>query len=93
LTQINKAWAQVISDDRFRSQCAPGKVLYTRLSVPHIKKPEIGKLYVMCLYQARGARNKSSRSTSAITLAVNPWDVQLVSEFKGRPSSIVKLLH
>lgn len=83
----------VIQDERFRSQGGRGKLLYTRLSIPHTKNPEVGKLYVTCLHQARGARAKSARSSIAVTLAVNPWDVQLASEYKGNPSSIVKQLH
>ena len=83
---------QVLEEERFRSQGGDGKLLYTRLSVPHLRATEIGKLYVTCLYQPRASRGKSSRSMSAITLAVNPWDVQLASEYKGSPNSIVKHL-
>ena len=83
---------QVLQDERFRSQGLGRKVLYTRLSVPHTRTTEVGKLYVTCLHQPRASGNKSSRSSMAITLAVNPWDVQLASEYKGNPSNIVKHL-
>jgi hypothetical protein len=83
---------QVLEDERFRAQGAGGKVLYTRLNVPHIRSPEVGKLYVTCLHQPRSAKGRSTRSATAITLAVNPWDVQLASAYAGPPGNVVKHL-
>lgn len=83
---------QVLEDERYRAQGAGGKVLYTRLNVPHVRRPEVGKLYVTCLHQPRSAKGRSTRSATAITLAVNPWDVQLASAYAGPPGSVVKHL-
>ena len=83
---------QVLEDERFRAQGAGGKVLYTRLNVPHVRVPETGKLYVTCLHQPRTTRGKSTKSATAITLAVNPWNVQLASSYVGPPGSVVKHL-
>ena len=83
---------QVLEDERFRAQGAGGKVLYTRLNVPHVRSPQPGKLYVTCLLQPRCARGRSTRSATAITLAVNPWDVQLASAYTGPPANVVKHL-
>jgi hypothetical protein len=83
---------QVMEEERFRSQGAGGKVLFTRLNVPHVRKPETGKLYVTCLYQPRTSRGKSVRSAVSMTLAVNPWDVVLPSLYSGSPSSVLKHL-
>jgi hypothetical protein len=83
---------QVLEEERFRSQGRGGKVLYTRLNIPHVRVPEIGKLYVTCLHQPKTSHGRSSRSATAITLAVNPWDVQLASAYTGLPTSVVKHL-
>jgi hypothetical protein len=83
---------QVLTEERFRSQGAGGKVLFTRLNVPHVSNPEAGKLYVTCLYQPRTSRGKSVRSAVSITLAVNPWDVMLPSSFHGSHASVLKHL-
>jgi hypothetical protein len=83
---------QVLEDERFRAQGAGGKVLFTRLNVPHVRVPEVGKLYVTCLHQPRTTRGKSTKSATAITLAVNPWNVQLASAYVGPPGNVVKHL-
>lgn len=84
---------EVLEEARFREMGRAGKVLYTRLDIPHVRNPEIGKLYVTCLYQPRGSNRRSSKSASAITLAVNPWDVQLASQYTGDPSNVIKNLY
>lgn len=85
---------QVLEDPQFRDQGTGGKLLFTRLDIPHIRCPEVGKLYVTCLHQPRtGRQSSSSRGATAITLAVNPWDVQLASTFTGDPASVVKHLY
>lgn len=83
----------VLEDARFRELGRGGKVLYTRLDVPHVRVPEVGKLYVTCLHQPRGSNRRTARSATAITLAVNPWDVQLASAYSGDPANVVKHLH
>ena len=83
----------VIQEARYRDQGAGGKVLYTRLNVPHVKDPEPGKLYVTCLHQPKSARGRSLRSATCITLAVNPWDVQTPDAYTGPPGNIVKHLY
>ncbi len=83
----------VLDDARFRELGRGGKVLYTRLDVPHVRVPEVGKLYVTCLHQPRGSNRRTARSATAITLAVNPWDVQLASVYSGDPANVVKHLH
>ena len=82
----------VLEDERFRSQGAGGKVLFTRLNVPHVRAPQVGKLYVTCLHQPRTSRGKSTRSATSMTLAVNPWDVQLASLYTGSPALVLKHL-
>jgi hypothetical protein len=84
---------QVLEEERFRSQGAGGKVLFTRLNVPHVRTAQVGKLYVTCLHQPRTSRGKSTRSATSITLAVNPWDVQLASSYTGNPALVLKHLH
>jgi hypothetical protein len=83
---------EVLQEEQFRSQGRGGKVLYTRLNVPNMRVPEPGKLYVTCLHQPRASHGRSNRSKTAITLAVNPWDVQLASAYTGDPASVVKHL-
>ena len=83
----------VLQEERYRAQGAGGKLLYTRLNVPHVRCPEIGKLYVTCLHQPKSSRGRSMRSATCITLAVNPWDVQLASAYTGPQGNIVKHLH
>jgi len=82
----------VLADEAFRAQGAGGKVLYTRLNVPHVRSPEPGKLYVTCLHQPRTVRGRSTKSATTLTFAVNPWDVTVASAYEGPASSVVKLL-
>lgn len=82
----------VLEDENFRAQGAGGKVLFTRLNVPNVRSPEPGKLYVTCLLQPRSARGRSTRSATAITFAVNPWDVQTAAAYVGPPGNVVKHL-
>jgi hypothetical protein len=89
---VTCAAGQVLEDERYRAQGSGNRVLYTRLNVPHVRCPEVGKLYVTCLHQPRSSRGKSIKSATAITLAVNPWDVQLASLYLGPPGSVVKHL-
>jgi hypothetical protein len=84
---------QVLEEPRFRDQGRGGKLLYTRLDIPHVRFPEVGKLYVTCLHQPRGSHDRSMRGAVAITLAVNPWDVQQAATFTGDPASVVKHLY
>ncbi len=84
---------QVLDDAKFREMGRAGKLLYTRLDIPHVRVPEVGKLYVTCLHQPRGSSRRSSKGATAITLAVNPWDVQLASEYTGDPSNVIKNLY
>lgn len=83
----------VLDDARFREMGQAGKVLYTRLDIPHVRIPELGKLYVTCLHQPRAPNRRAARGATAITLAVNPWDVQLASAYTGDPANVVKHLH
>jgi hypothetical protein len=82
----------VISDDRFTIPTGAGKVLYTRLSVPNTAQPVEGKLYVAAVYQPMNARGRRAGCTSCVTFVVNPWDVQLASEYSGDTANIVKHL-
>ena len=84
---------EVLDDARVRAMGRNGKVLYTRLDIPHVRVPEIGKLYVTCLHQPQAANRRSARGATAITLAVNPWDVQLASAYTGDPASVIKHLY
>jgi hypothetical protein len=83
---------KVLQEPKYKAQGEEGKLLYTRLGVPYVRKPETGKLYVTCLYQPKASKGRSSRSATAVTLAVNPWDVQLASSYAGDPSNIIKHL-
>lgn len=82
----------VLDDQNFREQGEGGKLLYTRLTVPNIRSPEAGKLYVNCLYNQRGYRAGGAAAETLLTLAVNPWDVQLASSYTGDDGQIVKFL-
>ena len=84
---------EVLEDARFREMGRNGKVLYTRLDIPHVRVPEIGKLYVTCLHQPHANNRRSARGATAITLAVNPWDVQLAYAYTGDPASVIKHLY
>lgn len=83
---------KVLTEERYKAMGMQDKVLYTRLNVPNVRNPEHGKLYVTCLHQPRTSQGRSVRGATAITLAVNPWDVQLASAFTGDPASVVKNL-
>jgi hypothetical protein len=82
----------VLPEEGFRVQGGGGKLLYTRLAPPNVHEPEEGKLYVMGLYQPHGRRGVGEVSASPITFAVNPWDIQLASDYTGNPSNILKRL-
>jgi hypothetical protein len=82
----------VLPEEGFRAQGAGGKLLYTRLAPPNVHTPEEGKLYVMGLYQPLGRRGTSEVSASPITFAVNPWDIQLASDYTGSQNNILKRL-
>ncbi len=67
--------------------------MYTRLTVPNIRCPEIGKLYVSCLRRPQGYRvDGGAASETMLTIAVNPWDIQIASGYAGPPENIVKHL-
>jgi hypothetical protein len=83
---------EVLDDQNFREQGAGGKLLYTRLTVPNVRCPEPGKLYVNCLRKPRGYRNGGLSLETMLTLLVNPWDVQLASAYEGSQDNIVKHL-
>ena len=82
----------VLTEERYKALGRQGKVLYVRLNVPNIRNPEQGKLYVTCIHQPRNSHGRSARGASAITLAVNPWDVQLASSYTGALANVVKHL-
>lgn len=82
----------VIQDDRFTIPTGEGKVLYTRLSVPNTAHPVEGKLYVAAVYQPLNARGRRESFSTCVTFVVNPWDVQLASEYSGPARDIVKHL-
>lgn len=82
----------VLPDEGFRAQGAGGRLLYTRLAPPNVREPEEGKLYVTGLYQPLNRRGSVEVSASPITFAVNPWDIQMASEYTGDPSKILKRL-
>ena len=82
----------VLSNEGFRAQGAGDKLLYTRLAPPNVREPEDGKLYVTGLYQPVNRRGAVEVSASPITFAVNPWDIQLASEYTGPASKILKRL-
>lgn len=83
---------EVLDESDFRGQAVEGKWLYTRLSVPNIRCPEVGKLYVNCLRKPLGYRNGGAASEVMLTLVVNPWDVQLASTYTGSQDAIVRYL-
>lgn len=83
----------ILENPAFREQGRGDKLLFTRLDIPHIRTPEVGKLYVTCLHQPKGPRGRSARGASSLTFTVNPWDVQLASLFEGDPSRVVRHLH
>jgi hypothetical protein len=83
---------EILPEAGFRAQGADGKKLHTRLAPPNVRDPEEGKIYVTALYQPLNRRGSTEVSASAITFAVNPWDVQLASEYDGDLSKIVKKL-
>lgn len=82
----------VLPDENFRAQGMGDKLLYTRLAPPNVRHPEEGKLYVTGLYQPLSRRGSVEVSASPITFAVNPWDIQLASEYTGDHSKILKRL-
>jgi hypothetical protein len=82
----------VLTEERYKALGRQGKVLYVRLNVPNVRNPEQGKLYVTCIHQPRNSHGRSARGASAITLAVNPWDVQLASSYTGVIANVVKHL-
>lgn len=82
----------VLPEEGFRAQGAGDKLLYTRLAPPNVRDPEEGKLYVTGLYQPLNRRGSVEVSASPITFAVNPWDIQLASEYAGDHSRILKRL-
>ena len=83
---------KVLTEEKYQALGRQGKILYTRLNVPNVRTPAQGMLYVTCLHQPRTSQGRSARGATAITLAVNPWDVQLASSFTGDPASVVKNL-
>ena len=84
--------ADVIQDARFHIPTGVGRVLYTRLSVPNTDSPVEGKLYVAASYQPMNARGRRESFSTCVTFVVNPWDVQLASEYIGNPKDVVKHL-
>jgi len=82
----------VIQDERFIIQTGVGKLLHTRLSVPNTANPVEGKLYVAALYQPMTRRGRRESFANCVTFAVNPWAVQLASEYTGDAGNIVKHL-
>jgi hypothetical protein len=83
---------KVLEEEKYQALGRQGKLLFVRLNVPHVRNPEQGKLYVTCLHQPRTSHGRSVRGTTAITLAVNPWDVQLASSYTGNPANVIKHL-
>ena len=79
----------VIQDERFTIQTGSGKVLYTRLSVPNTSHPIEGKLYVAALYKPMPRRGRRDSFSTCITFVVNPWDLQLASDYTGDEANVV----
>ena len=75
----------------YRSQGGNEKLLYSRLNVPPMADPEEGKLYVTCMIKKPRTRTTQA-AVSAVTFAVNPWDVQMASRYTGDPKLIVQHL-
>jgi len=82
----------VLDNEAFRAQGAGGKLLYTRLFIPTTITPIAGKLYVMALHQPTNRRGRSGAGVTPMVFAVNPWDVQLLSEYTGEAKLILKHL-
>lgn len=83
--------AEVIQDERFGHASRKGMYLETRLNVPTMNIPAEGKLYVTGIYKRSRTRTRVA-SVSAVTFAVNPWDVVMQEHFTGEPDSIMKHL-
>jgi hypothetical protein len=79
--------AEVIPDEKQSNPARRGKFLKVRLNVPN-NNPAEGKLYVSGVYHKRRTRTMLESST-AVTFAVNPWDVVLEEHFTGPPESII----
>lgn len=62
-----------------------------RLSVPNMRFPQPGKLYVSCVHKPRRVGNDSA-SADVMIFCVNPWDLRLASQFEGDPKEIVQKL-
>ena len=69
----------------------PGSLLKTRLTVPNVRFPEEGKLYVTCYYKPRRVRHDQNDDTVMI-FAVNPWDLELASEHTGDHKAVYQKL-
>jgi hypothetical protein len=82
----------VLDNEAFSAQGAGGKLLYTRLFIPNVTKPVAGKLYVMALHQPTNRRGRSGVGMTCMVFAVNPWDLQLLSEYTGEAKLILKHL-
>lgn len=82
----------VLPESGFRAQGEGDRLLYTRLAPPNVRDPVEGKLYVTGLYQPLGRRGAGEVSASPVTFAVNPWDVELASEYTGDHSKVLQRL-
>jgi hypothetical protein len=82
----------VLPEESFRTQGDGDRLLFTRLAPPNVRDPVEGKLYVTGLYQPLGRRGTGEVSASPVTFAVNPWDVQLASEYTGDHSRVIQRL-
>ena len=70
----------------------PDKDLKVRLNLPNTLKPEPGRLYVTCHYFNKTFGRPDPEALPSVTLAVDPWDLTLISEFKGPQEDVLLFL-
>lgn len=73
-----------LAQEEFRK---PGKYLKVRLNLPNTLKPEEGRLYVTCHYHSKAFGRPEAETLPSVTMAVDPWDLTLPSEFQGTPAT------
>jgi len=78
-----------LAQDEFRK---PGKFLKVRLNLPNTLRPEHGRLYVTCHYFNKTFGRPDPEALPSTTLAVDPWDLTLLSEFKGQQDDVLLFL-
>ena len=78
-----------LAQEEFRK---PGKYLKVRLNLPNTLKPEEGRLYVTCHYHSKAFGRPEAETLPSVTMAVDPWDLTLPSEFQGDAGDILCFL-